>query len=231
MIRCKHMQRLFDIFFSFTVLIFLMPLLIIVSLILKATGEHEILYLQERIGKNGQPFNVLKFATMLKDSPKMGSGTITLKDDPRVLPAGKLLRKTKINELPQLFNVLKGDMSLVGPRPLTEETFSGYSSDEQKIITSVSPGLSGVGSIVFRDEESILQHLGGNRTAYFEVIAPYKAQLEIWFVQNLSIKIYFAIIFLTLAALVNANSKLVWVVLKGLPPLPEHLAAVINEEL
>ena len=222
------MQRFFDIFFSFTALILLLPFLIVICLLLKATGEGEILYFQERIGRNRQLFYLVKFATMLKDSPKIGSGTITLKDDPRVLPVGKLLRKTKINEVPQLLNVLKGDMSLVGPRPLTHETFAGYTTSDQKVISSVPPGLSGVGSIVFRDEESILQRLGGNRAVYFEIIAPYKAALESWYVQNSSIKIYFAIIFLTLAALVNSKNKLVWVVLKGLPTLPENLANVIK---
>lgn len=222
------MQRCFDIIFCLTVLILLSPLLVIICLVLRVTGEGEILYFQERIGRNGRLFNLIKFATMLKDSPKIGSGTITLKNDPRVLPVGKFLRKTKINEVPQLLNVLKGDMSLVGPRPLTHETFSGYTTNDQKIIASVPPGLSGVGSIVFRDEESILQRLGGNRAAYFEVIAPYKAELEKWYVQNSSIKIYFMIIFLTSAVLINPKSKIIWFVLKGLPALPKNLATVIE---
>ena len=121
------MERFFDILFSSFALLVLSPLLIPVVIILKFSGEGEVFFLQERIGKNGKLFKLFKFATMLKDSPNLGTGTVTMKDDPRVLPVGKFLRKTKINELPQLLNIFFGDMSVIGPRPLTAETFGSYS--------------------------------------------------------------------------------------------------------
>ena len=109
------MERVFDVFFSGLALLVLSPLLVPIVLILRFSGEGEIFFLQERIGKGGQVFKLFKFATMLKDSPNIGTGTVTMKGDPRVLPVGKFLRKTKINELPQLLNIFFGDTSVIGP--------------------------------------------------------------------------------------------------------------------
>ena len=150
-------MRFFDILFSIMGLMFLSPILLIVMLILRVTGENEIFYRQERIGQNGKKFYILKFATMLKNSPNMGSGSITSKDDPRILPFGHFLRKTKINEIPQLLNVVCGDMSLIGPRPHVKRDLAGIDRFILKMILNQKPGLSGVGSIVFRNEERILQ--------------------------------------------------------------------------
>ena len=111
--------------------------------------REKLFFLQERIGKSGKVFHLYKFATMLKNNPNIGTGTITVKGDPRVLPVGKVLRKSKINELPQLLNVLRGDMSVIGPRPLTAQTFGSYSAATQAVVREVRPGLSGVGSIIF----------------------------------------------------------------------------------
>ncbi len=122
-------KRLLDIILSATALCFLMPLLVPVILILLFTGEREVFYLQKRIGYRNRPFYIWKFATMLKNSPNIGTGEITLRNDPRVTPFGKVLRLTKINELPQIINVLKGDMSIVGPRPLMEVSFLLYPED------------------------------------------------------------------------------------------------------
>ena len=104
-------------------------------------------FLQSRIGKGGKSFNLYKFATMLKASPNMGTGTVTVKNDPRILPMGHFLRKTKINELPQLLNILSGDMSVVGPRPQTQRCFDAFLPASQKAIIQVRPGLSGIGSL------------------------------------------------------------------------------------
>ncbi len=175
------MKRFFDIILSGMAILVFSPLLLPVIIILKLTGEHYIFYTQERVGKGGKPFGLLKFATMLKDSPNMGSGDITEKNDPRVLPFGRFLRKTKINEMPQLFNIFLGDMSIIGPRPLTFRNFSYYSEAVQETINSLSPGLSGIGSIVFRDEESILAKSGMDYTEFYkQKIAPYKGALECW---------------------------------------------------
>ena len=191
------MQRLLDVLLSGLALVILSPLLALVSLTLCLTGEREVIYKQVRVGKGGTTFELLKFATMLKDSPNIGSGEITVKDDPRVLPFGKFLRKSKINEIPQLWNILRGDMSIVGPRPMVPSTYSNYPVDAQKVLNTVRPGLTGVGSIIFRDEERLLDNLENTTEFYNQVITPYKSDLEIWFVGNKSTWLYCKIIVIT----------------------------------
>jgi lipopolysaccharide/colanic/teichoic acid biosynthesis glycosyltransferase len=177
------MIRFFDLFFSSTAIILFSPLLLPMAFLLLCTGEHKIFYRQKRVGLNGVSFNLLKFATMLENSPNLPGGDITSGNDPRVLPLGKFLRKTKLNELPQLVNIILGDISLVGPRPLTPNNFSFYDKKTQEIIKKVKPGLTGVGSIVFRDEESIIKNSHKNPVdCYREDISPYKGQLESWFI-------------------------------------------------
>ncbi len=217
------MQRNFDILFSLLAILLLSPLLIIVSVILRFTGEREIIFTQDRIGKKKKVFKVFKFATMLKNSPLIGSKTITLYKDDRVLPVGSILRKTKINELPQLFNIILGEMSIIGPRPLTKENFFMYSKDDQDLITQVAPGLSGVGSIVFRNEENFLLSKDNSREFYDKIITPYKSNLERWYVKNKSIKVYFLIIFLTLWVIFFPKSDLIFRVFKDLPEIPKEL--------
>ena len=113
----------------------------------------------------------------------IGTGSITLQNDPRVTKIGSFLRKTKINELPQIINILKGDISLVGPRPLVTKTFSAYTAEVQSKIYNVKPGLTGIGSIIFRDEESIISAVKDEdpHEFYKRVIAPYKGELEMWY--------------------------------------------------
>ena len=220
--------RVLDILFSGLGLCILFPLFITVALLLRLTGEGEIFYVQKRVGKHGKLFNLLKFATMLKDSPSIGSGTVTLKDDPRVLPLGKFLRKTKVNELPQLINVLIGDMSVVGPRPQTPRCFEVFPKDLQPIIHSVRPGMSGLGPVLFRDEEDIL--IGKNKSIRFydEVIAPYKGKVEAYYTHIIGICSYFKIIFLTLWVVVFSDSSLVWKVFPSLPKPPRELKIHLN---
>ena len=196
------MQRFFDIFLSGIAITALSPLLIAIILILRFTGEGEIFFQQSRIGKNKSSFKLLKFATMLKNSENIGSGTVTVKNDFRVLPVGKFLRKTKLNELPQLFNIFKGDMSIIGPRPLHKKQFSFYSAEDQEIISSIMPGLSGVGSVIFRDEEKILQSSSDPDKTYKERITPKKAMLEKWYVENRTIFLYFKLIVITIVAVI-----------------------------
>lgn len=218
------MQRFFDILFSSIAILLLSPLLLIVMMILLCTGEHEIFYLQERIGKNGKTFGVIKFATMLKNSPNIGSGTITTRNDPRVLPFGKILRKTKINELPQLFNIFIGNMSVIGPRPLVKEGFDAYSAGVKEIIGKVTPGLSGIGSVVFRDEEKYFNNPEIDaKVFYTNVIQPYKGALEVWYVKNRSISLYFKLIILTVISVLKSDSVLYKKWLKDLPEKPAEL--------
>jgi lipopolysaccharide/colanic/teichoic acid biosynthesis glycosyltransferase len=222
------MERFFDITFSSLALLVLSPLLIPVVLILRFSGEGEIFFLQERIGRGGKVFKLFKFATMLKNSPNIGTGTVTMRGDPRVLKVGKFLRKTKINELPQLLNILFGDMSVIGPRPLTLQTFSSYSSKVQDTIKKVSPGLSGVGSIIFRGEEEIMHGASASVEFYDNVIAPYKGSLEEWFVSHKGIYIYFLSIFLTVWSVLIPSTKMAWRLFKNLPEPPEELKQALN---
>jgi len=225
------MERFFDIIFSGIALALLSPFLVPITVILKCSGEGEVFFLQERIGKNGKLFKLFKFATMLKDSPNLGSGTITMKDDPRVLPVGMFLRKTKINELPQLLNIFFGDMSLIGPRPLTAQTFGSYSINTQNTIKKVRPGLSGIGSIIFRDEEQLMQGSSASLDYYIEVIAPYKGALEEWFVDHQSLHTYFIAIIITIWAVFFPTTSVVWRMFRGLPIPPDQLKDALNYKL
>jgi len=222
------MERFFDVVLSGLALLVLSPLLVPIVLILRFSGEGEVFFLQERIGRGGEVFRLFKFVTMLKNSPSIGTGTVTMKEDPRVLPVGKFLRKTKINELPQLLNIYFGDMSVIGPRPLTSQTFGAYSESTQGLITQVRPGLSGVGSIIFRGEEEIMHGATASVDFYANVIAPYKGALEEWFVSNKSLYIYFVAIFVTVWAVLIPSTKIAWRVFKDLPEPPAELKQSLN---
>jgi lipopolysaccharide/colanic/teichoic acid biosynthesis glycosyltransferase len=216
------MTRLLDIMLSAIALIVLFPFMLPMMIILKLTGEHYIFYGQTRVGQHGKPFKLLKFATMLKDSPMMGAGDITVKHDPRVLPFGHFLRKTKINELPQLINILVGDMSVVGPRPQTPKNFEYFPPAGKEIILSMRPGLTGIGSIVFRDEESIVACSGKSvEECYRELIGPYKAQLEAWYRERQDIGTYFLLIAVTAWVIIRPESKIYRKIWSSLPPLPD----------
>ena len=222
------MDRFFDVLFSSLALLVFLPLLIPIIVLLRFSGEGEIFFLQERIGKGGKNFKLYKFATMLKNSPNIGTGTVTMKEDPRILPVGKFLRKTKINELPQLLNILFGDMSVIGPRPLTSKTFAFYSAKTQDILKKVRPGLSGIGSIIFRGEEEIMHGESASLDFYKNVIAPYNGSLEEWFVANKGMYIYFLAIVITLLIVIFPNTKIAWKFLRKIPEPPDKLKSALN---
>lgn len=222
------MQRFFDVLFSGLALLVFSPLLVPIALLLRFTGEGEVFFLQERVGKDGKPFKLFKFATMLKNSPNIGTGTVTMKGDPRVLPVGRFLRKTKINELPQLLNISFGDMSVVGPRPQAQRCFNAFPEDLQKIIVQVKPGLSGIGPIVFRGEEDILAGQASPVEFYDQIIAPYKGQVEAWYVEHQTLFTYFAVIAVTVWVVLFPRSGLAWQVFKGLPVPPNELKKALN---
>lgn len=211
------MQRFFDIFLSALALLVFSPLLLPLAILLRLTGEGEIFFLQDRVGKGCKTFKLYKFATMLKNSPNLGTGTVTVKNDPRVLPMGNFLRKTKINELPQLINILKGDMSIIGPRPQTQRCFNAFSPAAQKAISQVLPGLSGIGSIMFRDEEDLLHGQQDPANFYDHIIMPYKGALEEWYVKNLGLRTYFMLIALTVWVVLFPKSEAAWRVFGSLP--------------
>jgi lipopolysaccharide/colanic/teichoic acid biosynthesis glycosyltransferase len=222
------MIRFFDLVFSGMAIIALSPLLLPIMLVLKMSGEGEVFFLQERVGQNNEIFKLFKFVTMIKDSPSIGTGTVTLKGDPRVLPVGKFLRKTKVNELPQLLNIFLGDMSVIGPRPQTPRCFEAFSSEAQAIIVQVKPGLSGIGPIVFRGEEEILDGHAGNLDFYDNVIGPYKGNVEAWYSDKQHLSVYFALIFLTVWVVCFPKSDLIWRVFKSLPAPPDNLRNELN---
>ena len=218
------MQRLFDLVISGLSILVLSPLLLPIILLLRITGEGEVFFSQDRMGKGGSLFSLHKFATMLKDSPNIGSGTLTVQNDPRILPLGNFLRKTKINELPQLFNVFKGDMSIVGPRPQSSRNFSAFSEDVQKNIILVSPGLTGLGSIFFSDEEAMLTSAVNHDEFYDSVIMPYKGQLETWYVNHTTILIDLKIVYVTALKIIFPNLRLnLSKFFDGMPNPPKEL--------
>lgn len=191
---------------------------------LKFSGEHYIFYLQTRVGKYGRDFSVFKFATMLKNSPNLPGGVLTQKNDPRILPMGNFLRKTKINELPQLVNIFLGQMSFVGPRPQARRHYELYTSEVKKAIDQVPPGLTGIGSVVFRDEESMLDRVPVDRDHFHDtVIAPYKGELEVWFTRHRTLRTWWILIFLTAWTVIRPSSTAYKLLFPDLPPPPQEL--------
>ena len=153
----------------------------------------------------------------------MATGTVTIKDDPRILPMGKILRTTKINEVPQLINVIKGEMSIVGPRPQTQRCFEAFPKASQNELIKVLPGLSGIGSILFRNEQDMLREVADADEFYDNVIMPYKGMVEEWYVSHRNIFYYFLIILITMFVVLGLKSKLVTRLFHGLPSPPKEL--------
>ncbi len=216
------MTRFFDILFSLIAIVILLPFMIPIMIGLKLTGEHDIFYGQSRVGKGGKEFKLLKFATMLRDSPNLPGGLFTAENDPRMLPMGLFLRKTKINELPQLLNILKGDMSVIGYRPQVRKQYDFFPKEDQEIMTTDIPGLSGLGAVVFRNEEEMLRKVDNHEKFYEEIISPYKSKLECWYIKNKSLKNYFTLIWLTVKAVLKPGDDS-WKKLKNLPEMPKEL--------
>lgn len=220
----KLTKRFLDLLISTVALILLSPLLLFLTIILLFTGEHEVFYPQYRIGYLNVPFKILKFATMVKNSPNMGTGSITLRNDPRVTKIGSILRKTKLNELPQIFNVIIGQMSIVGPRPQMKADFEKFPIHIQKTLYNLKPGITGIGSIIFRDEEKWITDASGDKHMFYKQhIAPYKGALELWYQNHFSLYTDFMLVFLTAWVIIFPKSDLVYKVFRDLPPRPKEL--------
>ena len=218
------LKRLLDLFISINALIILSPILFTCIIILRFSGEGEVFYCQERLGFLNSKFFILKFATMLKNSPNIGSGSITVRNDPRVLPFGKFLRKTKINELPQIINVIKGEMSIVGPRPQMQIDFEKFPKEKRDKIYKSKPGITGIGSIVFRDEEKWISNYKGDKHIFYrEKIAPYKTELELWYFKNQSILVDIKLIIITALVIIFPKLNIIDNFFKSIPPKPSHL--------
>jgi lipopolysaccharide/colanic/teichoic acid biosynthesis glycosyltransferase len=215
------LKRTFDILSSGIAILILSPLLIPIIIGLKLTGEGYVFYKQERVGYKNKPFLIWKFATMLKNSSKMPGGIMTTKKDPRITPMGGFLRKSKINELPQLFNIFFGQMSVVGPRPVMKISFEAYPSKIQEVIYNVKPGLTGIGSIIFRDEEELITEVknnGGDLWDFYKgKIYPFKGELEMWYQDHNSFFLDLQLIFMTAWVILVPASKLYEKWFKDLP--------------
>jgi lipopolysaccharide/colanic/teichoic acid biosynthesis glycosyltransferase len=219
------MKRAFDIIVSGFALLVLSPFLLSLIIVLRLTGEGEVFYRQKRVGRAKRIFSIYKFATMLKNSPNLSGGDITIANDPRILRLGHFLRNTKINELPQLLNVLFGDMSVIGWRPTTPRLADLYPDNHWNALKDWRPGLSGIGSIVFRDEEKLLSHVADRLGIYQKVIVPYKSELELWYVSHQNFWLDMKLIYITALAIVNSSID-VNQYIAGLPPEPAEMLAL-----
>ena len=170
------MKRLFDIVFAALGLIVLCPVLLIVTVIIKMGSPGPVLFRQQRVGRYGQPFRIMKFRTMVVDAEKLG-GQLTPTSDPRITPIGRFLRKYKLDELPQLLNVLVGQMSFVGPRPEVQRYVDLY-TEEQKRVLKIQPGITDLASIRYRAEGAILAKASDPHQFYIDVVMPDKIRLN-----------------------------------------------------
>ena len=195
------MIRLFDIFFSALGLIILFPFFIVFYLLIRIESKGGAFYIQERIGKNGKPFGLYKFRSMRVGSDAEGLLTVGERDN-RITSIGYILRKTKIDELPQLLNVLKGDMSLVGPRPEVRKYTDMY-TDEQRKVLCVRPGITDYASIEYVNENELLSKADDPERMYIEKVMPDKIKLNMKYLEHYTVGEYFKIIFLTFKSLVK----------------------------
>ena len=194
-------KRLFDLFFTIPGIIVLSPILIICAIWVKLDSPGEIFFRQVRVGRKGKTFRIFKFRTMVTDAEKKGK-QITVGNDSRVTKSGEFLRHYKLDELPQLFNVLLGEMSLVGPRPEVPRYIAEYSEEDKEIVLSVRPGITDNASIEFRSENEILGKAKDPEKAYVEEILPIKIGYYKEYVENHSLVGDFAIILKTFRAIV-----------------------------
>jgi len=222
----KFIKRILDLVIAILALIVLSPIFIVSIIILSVTGEREIFYPQKRVGYKQKDFKMWKFATMMKDSEKIGNKDMTLRNDPRVTKFGKILRISKINELPQIFNVIIGDMSIVGPRPLLRVSFEMYKPENAKMVYNSKPGITGIGPMLLRDEEKIVSDATDKgadpREFYKNQIYPYKGEVEMWYQENKSLWTDLLIIFLTAWVIIIPNSNLPYQIFSSIPPRPKE---------
>jgi lipopolysaccharide/colanic/teichoic acid biosynthesis glycosyltransferase len=189
------MIRILDVFFSIFGLLLLSPILFIISLIIQLESKGGIFYLQERIGKNGIPFKLFKFRSMAVGSDSKGLLTVGM-NDARITKSGQFIRRYKIDELPQLINVLKGEMSLVGPRPEVKKYVDLYTETQRKVL-SVKPGMTDLASIEFSHENEILETQENPEEYYIQEIMPKKIELNMLFIENTNLINYFKLILKT----------------------------------
>ena len=192
-------KRAFDILCSFFGLTVLSPVLLVVSVLVAVTSPGGVFFRQERIGKDGKPFRIFKFRSMRKDNAGL---KITTGNDSRITPVGRFLRKSKIDELPQLINVLVGDMSFVGPRPEVADYVNLYTPYQRQVLL-VRPGITGLASIRFRNENDLLTASNDPNRTYVEQIMPRKIDLDLEYIPHASVFYDIKLIFQTFAVVIK----------------------------
>ena len=193
-------KRLFDLFFVIPGLLILSPVLLIIALVIKLRDGGNVLFKQVRVGKNGKYFKVLKFRTMVLNAESIGN-KVTTGDDPRITPIGRILRNYKLDELPQLFNVLKGEMSLVGPRPEVPEYVEFYPEEIRNIVLSVPPGMTDKASIEFVNENDLLSGSSDPVNDYKNKVLPIKLDYYVEYVNKRSLWLDFNLVLKTVVAI------------------------------
>lgn len=198
------MKRLFDIIFSFIGLVFLVPILLLIVIVMITTSKGPVIYKQVRVGKNNRDFTILKFRTMRVNADKLGLLSVGDRDA-RITKIGYYLRKYKLDELPQLVNVLKGDMSFVGPRPEVRK-FVNFYNEEQMHVLNVRPGITDLASIEFRNESELLAKREDPDSFYIQVIMPKKLQINLDYLKERTLMKDIGVILKTLLAINNHKS-------------------------
>ncbi len=196
-------KRFFDILCSLVGILFLSPLLLLISLVILLTDGAAPFYWQRRVGRGSREFHMVKFRSMYLGADRKG-GPLTIGDDPRITPIGRLLRKYKMDELPQLFNVLRGDMSMVGPRPEVPQYVAFY-NDEQRAVFGLKPGITDISSLLFRRESDLLAKFPDPEQSYISYIMPYKIRLTMEYARSANLWTDMALIFRTLRCLFKSH--------------------------
>ncbi|HOU97726.1 MAG TPA: sugar transferase [Bacteroidales bacterium] len=199
------MTRLFDIIFSFIILIILLPLFLLFALVIILTSKGGVFYLQKRVGKDGKIFSLIKFRTMFVNADKQG--LLTVGNDKRITKFGKFLRKYKLDELPQFLNVLIGQMSIVGPRPEVPKYVDLYNQEQKKVL-SVKPGITDYASLLYFNESNELVRSSEPEKHYINVIMPHKINLSLEYIENKSLWFDIKIIFWTFLRIVGIKYKI-----------------------
>ena len=200
------LKRVFDIILSIIGVILFFPILLIISFLIFLSDFSNPLYLGKRVGKNHKSFFLIKFRSMIINADKSGVES-TSNNDLRITKVGSFIRKYKMDELPQIFNVLKGDMSFVGPRPQTEIGYSLYTDKEKKLL-KMRPGITDFSSIVFSDEGHILKDSYDSDLDYNQLIRPWKSKLGLFYIKNSSVYLDIQLIFLTIIAIISKEKSL-----------------------
>ncbi len=201
-----RLKRLFDIATSFLALVLLIPFFLVIAVFVKFESPGSVLFIQRRVGKNGIHFPLMKFRTM-HDQQSKKAPLVTSSDDERITKVGKFLRKYKLDELPQLLNVLLGDMSLVGPRPEVQKFVDTYPAALKKIVLSVRPGITDLGTLKFIDEESLLKGVKNREELYINDIIPKKLAYSVEYIESRTNYLDLKIIFKTLAHLIWKQNR------------------------